>query len=231
MVEPDLSDYRITHHLVQTLCDQAHLCPLPLTVQPVYWPYDHALRLYPLPDLLILGDRYQEYDHTYADCKVCNPGSFPTDFSFMTYVAGRKRVDFRKLEPENGEEEEEEAGVPGDEDDRVLSREDLIDIGENGEEVVGAAGDESESSEFEQEQIGADEDNAGSDAEGEEEEGGEQEGRADVVEEVEEVEEDKMDWDPIGSFSEAKEEADAEAPPPLPNTLRSPFTTQHSPAV
>jgi hypothetical protein len=38
--------------LVATICEQAHLCPLPLTVQPVYWDYDHALRLYPLPDVV-----------------------------------------------------------------------------------------------------------------------------------------------------------------------------------
>lgn len=35
--------------LAQTLLDQAHLAPLPLTVRPILWGYDHALRLYPMP--------------------------------------------------------------------------------------------------------------------------------------------------------------------------------------
>jgi hypothetical protein len=35
---------------------QAHLCPLPISAQPVYWQYDHALRLAPLPDALIIAE-------------------------------------------------------------------------------------------------------------------------------------------------------------------------------
>ena len=38
--------------LVRSMLEQAHLCPLPLSVQPVYWDYDYALRLYPLPDVV-----------------------------------------------------------------------------------------------------------------------------------------------------------------------------------
>ncbi|KAL5995452.1 hypothetical protein ACLOJK_025514 [Asimina triloba] len=36
-------------HLVATITHQSHLCPLPLTVQPIIWNYDHCLRLYPTP--------------------------------------------------------------------------------------------------------------------------------------------------------------------------------------
>ena len=35
-----------------TLIDQGHLSPLPLSVQPIHWEHDHALRLYPLPDVV-----------------------------------------------------------------------------------------------------------------------------------------------------------------------------------
>ena len=38
--------------LVTTMLDLGHLCPLPITVQPLYWDYDHAMRLYPLPDVV-----------------------------------------------------------------------------------------------------------------------------------------------------------------------------------
>ncbi len=41
--------------LITTLLDQAHLCPLPMTTQPVYWDFDHALRLYPLPNVVRTG--------------------------------------------------------------------------------------------------------------------------------------------------------------------------------
>ena len=42
--------------LTRTVCDQGHLCPLPLATQPIHWDLDFALRLYPLPD--VVGCRY-----------------------------------------------------------------------------------------------------------------------------------------------------------------------------
>lgn len=42
------ADLRLTQ-LVQTILDQAHLAPLPLTVRPILWDFDHSLRLYPMP--------------------------------------------------------------------------------------------------------------------------------------------------------------------------------------
>ena len=42
----------ITEQLVETLLDQAHLCPLPLHAKPVYWELDYTLRLFPLPHLV-----------------------------------------------------------------------------------------------------------------------------------------------------------------------------------
>uniref|UniRef100_A0A0D3H168 DNA polymerase II subunit 2 n=1 Tax=Oryza barthii TaxID=65489 RepID=A0A0D3H168_9ORYZ len=44
-------------HLVATIIHQSHLCPLPLTVQPIIWNYDHCLRLYPTPHTIVLGDK------------------------------------------------------------------------------------------------------------------------------------------------------------------------------
>lgn len=44
-------------HLCATLLQQSHLCPVPLESQPVFWNYDHALHLYPIPDVLVLADR------------------------------------------------------------------------------------------------------------------------------------------------------------------------------
>ncbi|KAJ3295638.1 DNA polymerase epsilon subunit 2 [Borealophlyctis nickersoniae] len=82
----DDGEVPIEKHLVATVLDQAHLSPLPLSVRPVYWAHDHALRLYPHPHVLILADRYDSYSIEYEGCICLNPGSFAnTDFTFMVY--------------------------------------------------------------------------------------------------------------------------------------------------
>ena len=50
-----------------------------------YWQYDHALWLHPSPDVLILADRQQQYQHTYEETTAFNPGAFAADFSWMVY--------------------------------------------------------------------------------------------------------------------------------------------------
>lgn len=42
----------ITEQLVESILDQAHLCPLPLTARPIHWDLDYTLRLTPLPHLV-----------------------------------------------------------------------------------------------------------------------------------------------------------------------------------
>jgi hypothetical protein len=62
-------------HLALTLLQQSHLCPLPLSAQPVHWAYDQALQLYPLPHALVLADGsagQEEFRH--EGCSVFNPG-------------------------------------------------------------------------------------------------------------------------------------------------------------
>ena len=85
-MEEDADSRRtVTEHLAMTIIDQAHLCPLPQTMQPVCWDYDNAMRLYPLPTMVILADHYDQYQHSLEGCTVLNPGSFPTDYSFVVY--------------------------------------------------------------------------------------------------------------------------------------------------
>ena len=60
----------------KTILCQGHLCPLPLHVAPVYWPYDHSLRLYPLPDLVVCADKYDSFSVSQTDCTIINPVSF-----------------------------------------------------------------------------------------------------------------------------------------------------------
>lgn len=52
LIPSDTEGEDLYDHLVRTICDQSHLCPLPISVKPVFWNYDHAMRLYPLPDFV-----------------------------------------------------------------------------------------------------------------------------------------------------------------------------------
>jgi DNA polymerase epsilon subunit 2 len=47
---PELSD--MNEQLVQSICAQGHLCPLPAHARPIHWELDHAMRLFPLPDMV-----------------------------------------------------------------------------------------------------------------------------------------------------------------------------------
>jgi DNA polymerase epsilon subunit 2 len=82
LLPPRDSGSRNVQHAVKTLLDQGHLCPYP---KPIYWQVDHAMRLYPLPDALILGDRVDQFFENYAECDVVNPGPFSKDFAFVVY--------------------------------------------------------------------------------------------------------------------------------------------------
>ena len=92
---------QVTEHLVKTLCGQAHLCPLPLAARPLYWSHDHALRLYPLPDVLILADRTEQYQWRYEDTAVLNPGTFASDFSFVVYRPATRETEFSRIDDDD----------------------------------------------------------------------------------------------------------------------------------
>ncbi len=57
----------------RTLLAQGHLCALPPHVTPVYWAHDAALRLYPLPDVVVCADKYDPFSVGHADTHVLNP--------------------------------------------------------------------------------------------------------------------------------------------------------------
>lgn len=62
---------------VKTILSQGHLTPLPLYVSPVYWAYDYSLRVYPLPDMLVIADKYDPFTVTNTDCLCINPVRLP----------------------------------------------------------------------------------------------------------------------------------------------------------
>uniref|UniRef100_A0A8D0T9C8 DNA polymerase epsilon subunit n=1 Tax=Sus scrofa TaxID=9823 RepID=A0A8D0T9C8_PIG len=93
------SNLDIPNHFVKTILSQGHLTPLPLYVCPVYWAYDYALRVYPVPDLLVIADKYDPFTLTNTECLCLNPGSFPrSGFSFKVYYPSSKTVEDSKLQ-------------------------------------------------------------------------------------------------------------------------------------
>jgi len=91
-------------HLVSTLVQQAHLCPLPITQAPIYWQYDHALWLYPAPTCIFLGDRTErqsvanhttKYESSPYSTTLANPGCFGgDDGEFLVYAPATGSVSF-----------------------------------------------------------------------------------------------------------------------------------------
>ncbi|OXB72803.1 UNVERIFIED_CONTAM: hypothetical protein H355_011327 [Colinus virginianus] len=67
------SSMDIPSHFVKTILSQGHLTPLPLYVSPVYWAYDYTLRVYPVPDVLVIADKYDPFTVTNTDCLCINP--------------------------------------------------------------------------------------------------------------------------------------------------------------
>lgn len=85
-------------HFVKTILSQAHLCPLPLHVRPVYWMYDHSLWLYPLPDLVVLGDKSDPFTEQCNGCTVTNTGSFlKSKYEFKVYIPSSNTVEDSKI--------------------------------------------------------------------------------------------------------------------------------------
>ncbi|KNZ81530.1 DNA polymerase epsilon subunit B, partial [Termitomyces sp. J132] len=85
-VKPNVDSETLKRFLVQTILDQGHLSPLTIDIQPTLPDYDHSLRLYPLPTVLVMADKYDRYKITYTGCHVLNPGSFiGNSYVFATY--------------------------------------------------------------------------------------------------------------------------------------------------
>lgn len=98
---PETGD--IPDHLVKTLFSQCTLSPLSLAIQPVYWKHSDSLSLYPMPDLVVIGDHFQPYTRSYQNSQIMNPGSFPrTEFSFKVYVPSTRTVEDSQIPKDDG---------------------------------------------------------------------------------------------------------------------------------
>ncbi|KAK9814165.1 hypothetical protein WJX72_001491 [[Myrmecia] bisecta] len=81
----DKSPERMHYHLSVTLLQQSHLCPVPMDQQAIYWQYDHALHLYPAPDVLVVADAFKATVNTFQGCVCINSGSLANK-EFAAYV-------------------------------------------------------------------------------------------------------------------------------------------------
>lgn len=83
---------------------QGSLTPFTQVVMPTYWDFDASLSLYPLPDLIVVGDSSNEFITSHLGCSVINTGSFPrSKYSFKLYLPCHKTV--------------EDSQIPGDDDE------------------------------------------------------------------------------------------------------------------
>lgn len=92
----EMNDKTPHSRMVRTILDQGHL--LPVARVPIYWNYDHALRLYPLPDALVMGgsthsDDHKELYERYENCDSIHPGSFSKNGTYVIYSPAGDELD------------------------------------------------------------------------------------------------------------------------------------------
>ncbi|XP_077485756.1 DNA polymerase epsilon subunit 2 isoform X3 [Amblyomma americanum] len=76
------------------LAANGHLSPLSLAVTPVFWEWDFALWLHPLPDAVACLDTCDAFTVEHAGCIFFNPGPFAkTDYGFRVYYPASKKVE------------------------------------------------------------------------------------------------------------------------------------------
>lgn len=76
---------------------------------PTLWDFDSAFSLYPLPDLIVVGENNStDFQKTHGECTVVNTGSFPrSNYSFKLYMPGTKTVEDSQIPDDDAEELEE----------------------------------------------------------------------------------------------------------------------------
>ncbi|GMT24257.1 hypothetical protein PFISCL1PPCAC_15554, partial [Pristionchus fissidentatus] len=83
----------------RTIVSNGHLCPLPPSIQPIVWSLDSSLRLHPLPDLLVLADRFESYTADHKGCIVSNPGPFGRlRYDFHVYLGDSRKVELSSID-------------------------------------------------------------------------------------------------------------------------------------
>ncbi|XP_012234665.1 DNA polymerase epsilon subunit 2 [Linepithema humile] len=79
-------------HFAKIIISQSHLTPVSLRTVPIYWRYDHALQIFPTPDLIVIADNFETYTTNCSNSFVINPGMFSKNFSFQAYVPAVNQI-------------------------------------------------------------------------------------------------------------------------------------------
>ncbi|KAL7037262.1 hypothetical protein ACKWTF_009142 [Chironomus riparius] len=97
---------QLPDHFARTLMCQASLTPFIQLVMPTYWDFDSSLSLYPLPDLIVIGDNSTDFQRTHNDCTIVNTGSFPrSKYSFKLYTPSSKLIEDSQIPDDDNENE------------------------------------------------------------------------------------------------------------------------------
>lgn len=91
------NDQPLHVHLSKTLYSSAHLAPLDQLNHPVFWKYDHSMRLVPFPDTVIIADRSSSFQHVENGIPFLNPSSFSKNYSFIEFSPIDNVTSFKKL--------------------------------------------------------------------------------------------------------------------------------------
>lgn len=94
-------EHNLATRAVNTILGQGHLMPQ----APIYWNYDHALHLYPLPDLLLMGldEGEDRLECSKAQCHVVSPGQYWAKVTLME--RGKAQVRYSQDDVEVSDEE------------------------------------------------------------------------------------------------------------------------------
>ena len=95
---------RLSMHVAETIISQGHVLPLSIASQPVYWEFDHALRLSPTPDAVIIGEDQDFWSNDFNESIVFCPGSFSANATFAVFRPGMRTVEESCLNHENEDE-------------------------------------------------------------------------------------------------------------------------------
>lgn len=68
----DVHFYDFNLQFARTLICQGTLTPLSQNTMPIYWNMDASLALYPLPDLIVVGDPSKPFEIQHQGCTVVN---------------------------------------------------------------------------------------------------------------------------------------------------------------
>jgi DNA polymerase epsilon subunit 2 len=82
--------------MLRTIIDQRHLCPMDLEHGCISWNFDHAMRLFPQPDVLAVCEASPAWSEKYEGCCAFNPGQL-SQGTYAQYLPFERRADIRAI--------------------------------------------------------------------------------------------------------------------------------------